>query len=108
MRIGLKTRRLTFEVPTDTADEYGDAGRAWATHATVWASIEPLRGDERYEVQQVTAEVTHKIRVRYSALMAAVTPKYRAVQGGTYFDILSVNDIMSAHRELEIYAKVRP
>lgn len=107
MNIGRKNRRLTFDRPIDTTDGHGDALVDYATIGTVWASIEPLRGEERFEAQQVTADVTHKIRVRYSSTLAGLTPKHRARLGATTYDLLSINDINSGHRELEIWARVR-
>ncbi|TGE33172.1 phage head closure protein [Desulfosporosinus sp. Sb-LF] len=33
----------------------------------IWASIEPLSGREYYAAQQVNAEITHRIKIRYRA-----------------------------------------
>jgi SPP1 family predicted phage head-tail adaptor len=107
MRIGLKSRRVVIERPIDSTDDLGDAITTYTAVATVWASVEPLRGEERFEAQQVTADVTHRIRFRWGSVIAGMTPKYRLRQADQVFDVLSVNDIMTAHRELEVYAKVR-
>ena len=106
MRVGLKTRRLAIEQPVDGTDAHGDVLTTYTTVATVWASIEPLRGEERFEAQQVTADVSHRIRIRWARDLAAMTPKWRLRLGDTLFDVLSVVDIGFAHRELEISAKV--
>lgn len=104
MQIGRKDRRVAFDKPTDSADTFGDALITYTEQATVWASVEPLRGTEAFETQQVRADVTHRIRIRYSAALAGISPKWRARMGSTVFDLVSVLDINTGHRELELLA----
>ena len=46
-------------------DEYNSPIMGWGDFATVWASVEPISGQEYWASSQVQAEVTHRIRVRY-------------------------------------------
>lgn len=49
-----------------------------------WASIWPVRGRERDLNDQMQADVTHTVRLRYDTTTAAITPKYwLKVQGTT-------------------------
>lgn len=108
MLIGPKTRRIVLQAPTEVVDAVGDVVPSWTTLATVWASIEPLRGEERYLAQQVQATVTHRIRIRWSAtLSASLTPKCRATYGSRVFDIGSVADLQTQRRELELMVTER-
>lgn len=107
MMIGLKNRRVTFERPFDQPDELGDVGKQYVPMATVWASLEPIRGDERYQSQQVQASFSHRIRIRWSASLAGLTPRDRARYGSRTFDIVSVADINSDHREIELMVTER-
>ena len=98
MSAGTKKKRLTLETYAETPDSFGDAmvGQ-YTTLATVWASVQPLRGRELAQFQQVSADVTHRIKMRYSAALAVLTPKDRAVLGSRNFDILSVINVREAN-----------
>ena len=105
--IGRKNRRVSFERPYETPDAVGDVDKAWLPVATVWASVEPLRGEERYQAQQIQATADHRIRVRWSTTLATLTPKHRAKLGTRIFEIVSVADLTTDHRELELLATER-
>jgi SPP1 family predicted phage head-tail adaptor len=107
MIIGLKNRRVRFETPTTAADAEGGIVSTWAAIDTVWASVSPLQGEERLIADQVAGSTTHRIRVRYSAALGAMTSKDRAVVGSRIFDLTPPLDLMESHRELEIMAKER-
>ena len=40
MQIGDLDRRIIIEVPTKTANSYGEETLSWATYRTVWAKME--------------------------------------------------------------------
>lgn len=108
MLIGVKNRRITFEESVQRTDEVGDTVNEWVLYDSSWASIEPLRGEERYEAQRVQGSISHKIRVRYSTRLAAMTGKHRAVYAGRIFDLVGPpGDLMAKHRELELLAVER-
>lgn len=103
MQAGALRHRLTLETPNTTADSFGEETEApYTTLATVWGSIEPLSGNERLRMQQVQAEVTHRVRIRYRS---GVTPELRVKFGTRYFNILSVTNWEERNRELEIMCK---
>lgn len=107
MIIGLKNKRIRFETPTKTTDVEGGLVDSWATIDTVWASLSPLRGEEKLQADQVAGSTSHRIRIRYSTTLAALTSKDRAVLGSRIFDLTPPLDLMEGHRELEIMAKER-
>ena len=48
-------------------DEYGGATYTWSEHSTQHAMVAPFRGDERFVAQQVQAEISHQVTIRYTA-----------------------------------------
>ena len=106
MSAGTKRKRLTLETFAETPDDFGDATAGTYTKlATVWASVQPLRGRELAQFQQVSADVTHRIKMRYRSDLAVLTPKDRAVLGSRNFDILSVINVREANVEMELMCK---
>lgn len=80
----------------------GEAGDPWATPvtvATVWGSIEPLRGDERLRAMRLEARVTHRVVIRFRT---GVTGDMRLVLGARVFNIRAVLDPGERHRALEL------
>lgn len=65
MRSGTLRHRIELQKKVETRDLSGGTTRNWATSRTVWAQILPLRGQERFEAQQVEARTSMKIRIRF-------------------------------------------
>ena len=65
VRAGQLDKVVTIEAVTETQNARGEPVPSWAAEATVWARIEPLRGQELVTAQQRAANVTHKITMRY-------------------------------------------
>jgi SPP1 family predicted phage head-tail adaptor len=104
MQAGTLRQRLVLQQLAEAQNSRGEPIATPATFATVWAAIEPLQGRELFAAQQVFAEVTTRIRMRYRA---GITPKMRATWNGLTFDILAVLNLESANRELELLAVQR-
>lgn len=104
MRAGKLRHRVIIERLTATQDAAGQETGTWGTFATRWASLEPLSGRELVNAQQVSAEVTHAITLRY---LSGVVPKMRAVFGGRNFDIQSVLNRDERKVELELLVRER-
>ena len=68
-------------------DSFGEAVPSYTTYATVWASVEPLQGRELENAQQISAEITHKVTIRYNA---AVTSEHQVVYGERIIEIEAV------------------
>ena len=102
MRAGELRHRVTIQQKSVTRNTFGEEVVTWQDVATVWAAIEPLRGREFFESQQVNAEVTTRIRIRYRP---GITPTMRVVFGNRVFDIQAVINVDERNRELHLMCR---
>lgn len=104
MRAGRLRKRVTIQQKTTpvTQNTYGEEAPVWETVATVWASVEPLRGREFLEARREGAEVTTRIVMRYQS---GIAPEMRATYDGHTYDVLSVIDPEERHRELQLMCR---
>jgi SPP1 family predicted phage head-tail adaptor len=58
-------RRVTIQNSSRVGDGQGGFDETWADGATVWASIEPMKGYEKFQAMQMQTPVSHKILMRY-------------------------------------------
>jgi SPP1 family predicted phage head-tail adaptor len=91
--------RIAIQAPTESAGPLGEVTQAWATAITVWGSIAPLRGSEKVQGEQVTAEATHMVKMRYNS---TVTPAHRLLFGSRTFDINHIANVDELNKLLEI------
>jgi len=99
MRAGNLRHRVIIQHLVETLDEYKTPTITWQDYATVWASVEPIRGREYIELQNTNSELTVRIRIRY---LPGVTNDMRVLYGSRVFNIQSVIDINERHREMEL------
>lgn len=99
MNAGKLRHRVTIQQLVKTDDGYGGIVETWQDVATVWAAVEPLRGNERYRAQQVQAELTHKVIMRYRA---GIKPQMRLLYGNRIFEIEAVIDVEERHKWIEL------
>lgn len=83
-------------------NDFGEVEVSWVKVATIWGSVEPLRGREYFQADQAQAEVNTRIRVRYRE---GIMPKMRVIRGNQTFDIESVIDPETRNRELELMCR---
>ncbi len=77
MRAGRLRHRVQIQERVETTrDEHGGISPTWSTIATVSASVEPLRGRELFEAQQVQERTTIRVRMRH---YPGLTTKHRLV-----------------------------
>jgi len=90
----------------ETTNNTGEPVETWAEMAggEVWAAIEPLSGREYLAVQQIAADLSHRVVIRY---LAGVTPKHRVVHGSRTFDILMARNIEERGRFIELLCRER-
>jgi SPP1 family predicted phage head-tail adaptor len=86
---GKLNRRLTLEAPTETADGAGGVTRSYSPVATLWAHVEPVSARGVVEAQALGVNVTHRIRVRYSA---DITLRHRFRDGARIFRIVAIRE----------------
>lgn len=87
LKIGKLKHRVTLQEYTATRDSYGAELEAWVDIATAWASVEPLTGKEYFQTQQINAEISTKVTIRFKAGVAA---KMRLIYNDRVFEIISV------------------
>lgn len=90
MNVGELNQRVIIKALSNTQDSFGDEGtdtEVWTAIATVWASVKPLSGRELIQAQQLHAEVTHQVRIRYRR------------------GITTANKLVYRHRDLHILGK---
>jgi len=83
-------------------DAHGQANGAWQAVATLWAQVQPLRGNEFFAAGQTHAEVDVRIRIRYRA---GVLPTMRVLWRGTPHDIISVIEPNGGREQLELMCR---
>ena len=99
MNAGKLRHRVTIQKLEEVDDGYGGIEEKWQDMITVWAVVEPLRGNERYTAQQVQAELTHKVTIRYKP---GIKPDMRLKYGDRILEIEAVIDVEERHRWLEL------
>ena len=109
MRAGRLRHRLLLQQPTRTQSATGAITTTWATTATVWGAVEPLRGQEWFDAQQMSQENVVRIVIRYSTDWSSIDHTWRVkdVRTGVCYDITSVIEVQLTERPttmLEIMA----
>ena len=102
MRAGKLRHKVTIQDYTESQNSYGEMTKTWSDYATVWASIEPVRGREFWESQQINAEVTAKITIRH---LYGINPKMRVKHDNRIFEIISVINPEERNVELQLMVK---
>lgn len=102
MRAGLLRHKFTVRTMTEEQDAAGELVQTWADGNTIWGSITPLSGGESLSNEQITAEVTHKVWVRYDS---TVTPGTRLLFGSRVFEINSVLNKDERNVAMELLCK---
>ena len=93
--------RIEYKSGT-TRTAIGEEQVTWATFASVWAWLEPLRGLEAISLRMQGSEVTTRVRIRY---IPGVKPSMRVVHGDDVFQILEVYSPLEKRRELEMLCR---
>lgn len=101
MQAGKLRHRIAIQSATETRDAHGGITRTWATAATRWGSIEPLRMREIFEGQQVEPRLSHMITLRH---YEGLDSSYRLLLGARIFNIHSVRNIDERDHKHEVLA----
>ncbi len=102
MKAGELKHRLTFRKVTRATNSMGESVETYVDHCTVWGSVHPLTGRRYFEAQQVDAEVSGEIRIRYRSDILATM---QILFGTKTLEIVSLVNTLEANRELVIYYK---
>lgn len=94
-------KRIELQSVTRVSDSQGGYTETWATYATVWAEIKPVKGYEKFQAMQNATPVTHNLVIRYRS---GVTTAHRVLFGSRVFHIKEVLNIEEANSFLRIAA----
>lgn len=84
MRAGSLNKRITLQYPTKASDGMGGFDNTWNDGDTIWAALWPISANERLRSDQMSGEITHRIRIRYRR---DIRTSWRIKFGERYFDI---------------------
>jgi SPP1 family predicted phage head-tail adaptor len=99
MNIGRLNKRITIKKKVDSVNSLNQKSKTYQDVKTVWASIAPVRGAERYELQKLNEEITYRVYIRYiSGIRADMYIAYK----DKLFEIRSVIDVDLDGKMLEI------
>lgn len=104
MQIGKLRHRIELQAKSEPEglDGYGEATESWTTIKTVWASIEPASGKQLFVAQQIQAEASHVVEMRY---YPGVTAEYRVKFGTRIFAVNFVRNVEERNIKYELYCK---
>ena len=101
---GKLNKRLCFQQLGGTPNAGGEL-TTWTTYATLWGSIDVLRGELLYNTGEFLAQSAYNIVIRYNPAVT-ISVADRIVCEGTTFVIQALLDKDFRHRELQIIAYV--
>ena len=102
MRAGnLRNKAIIQKVGT-TTNEYGEPEEGdFETFKTVWCSITPISGNEKFLSNADFSKTTHKIRIRY---IPGVNASMRLVWKDRIFNFMNTRNIGERDKQIEILA----
>ena len=102
---GRRRHKVVIQKDTGTTtDAYGEKTPSWVTHATVFASVEPVTAREIL-TQKVTGNTTHTVKTVH---VAGVTADMRIKFGDRYLYLSAPPiDVRERGRELEMLCEER-
>ena len=93
---GTLNRKITLQVQSNVADEFGQQQQAWRNLRDCWAAIHPASSKEVYVASGFATQLTHVITIRYNAA-ALASAGMRVLYNGTSFRIQAISDPNEAH-----------
>lgn len=102
MQAGRLRHRVSIQQRVEARNGYGELIATWSTLATVWGSVEPIRGREFFEAEQVQSEISTRVRIRY---YDGITAQMRVLFGSRKLQILAVIDVNERHKEMQLMCK---
>ena len=99
--------RVILQTLQPSRDSFGDTIKGYANWATVWAAVEPLTGNERFQSveAQDLASVNYRIRIRHRE---GVNHQMRVFWKGRTFDIKAVIPLEERQREMHLLCEELP
>jgi SPP1 family predicted phage head-tail adaptor len=105
---GLRSNRMRHRIEilekSVTQNATGEEVITWNGFGDYWASVEPIRGREFTEMRQAQAEISTRIRMRYTEV---ILPTMRVRYDGRNFEIVSIIHVNEQQRELQLMCSER-
>lgn len=104
MRIGRLRHSVQLHHKTPNADtnDVGEKAVTYTKYATVFGSIDTMSGRELERAQQVSAEATHKVTIRYND---SVTVQDRVIHSNRILEIESIDNPEERNEQLFLLCK---
>lgn len=77
-------KRVELQSISRVSDGGGGYTDSWATDKSIWCSISPANGYEKFQASQTETPITHKIKCRYDS---DITTAKRLKYGSRLFNI---------------------
>ena len=96
--------KIDFLQRTNGYDDYGEPIDTWTDFKTgIWASKEPLLGNEFFSALTIDSKVEVKFNMRY---IPNITNDMRIRHGEEVYEILSAINVKGLNRELLCYCRL--
>lgn len=98
--------KIDFLIQSDGFDDYGEPLDSWEEiedKAGIWASKDPLLGNEYFSALSLDSKVEVKFNMRY---VDGITNDMRIQHGEDVYEILSSINVKSLNRELLCYCRL--
>lgn len=99
MKAGRLRHRVNILGATTMDDGYGGTDKTIATKKTVWAAVEPLRGQKLAEAQQINAKIDTRITMRYND---TIKPDDTLGHGEHRYRVLAIINLQERNIELNL------
>lgn len=103
MKLSELRHRIIIESETQTPDGIGGFTSSWVTFKTVWARIEPTRGNERKYAEKLEQNITHVLTC-HAQSVAGVNHSMRVNHNGTIYHIKAVVKLLEVDKWVKIDA----
>ena len=103
MQAGKLRHRIELHRNVPKRDATGQEIETWAKYATVWAEVLPLNGKELLNAQQISAEVTHRVNIRFYS--EDIKPEHRVIHKGRTLEIVAALDMAERRRSMQLMCK---
>lgn len=102
MQAGKLRHRIELHSASESQNSFGEIEKTYSSYDTVWGSIESLTGRELEHAQQISAETTLKVNIRY---YSGVETGHRVIYGSRTLEITHIINPDERNIELILYCK---
>jgi SPP1 family predicted phage head-tail adaptor len=93
---------ITIQAPSSTRDASGQPSQTWTPILTTRAAIRALSAREQVQNNQIAAQSTHEIKIRWPGSAVRLVTGQRIVFGTTCFWIQDIDNILERNRVVRL------